>query len=297
VTADYEAIRVHQHAIQQVIPLLEAIRSVAEIAFRRAEARLTPLACYASRIDAQLGELSRLPDGPISRTEDVHGGSVVTVISSERGLCGAFNQRLVRRVRTELGRRRSQGEDIALVCLGRQGQRLLEAAKEPIVHWSALPSFALPSYLDVEAAAIDILDLMEERSCGRLIVMHHTPLRRFQYQIAIRQLFPVETPAASTVRPATPVEVKPVEDLDNLFTHLVTERVLIDLYKAVIESAISEELARVAAMRLATDNARHLLSELTLDANRARQLAETNALLEIISGFQAASSGSDGNAS
>ena len=64
---------------------------------------------------------------------------------------------------------------------------------------------------------------------------------------------------------------------------------LIDLYQAVIESAISEELARVAAMRLATENARHLLDELTLEANRARQLSETNALLEIISGFRAAS--------
>jgi F-type H+-transporting ATPase subunit gamma len=285
-TADYEAIRAHQHGISQVIPPLEAIRSVAEIAFRRAEAHLPSLARYAASIDAQIAELEPLPfggDGGLARC------SVLVVISSERGLCGGFNQRLIERVRAELRRSRSDGEEVTLVCLGHRGQRLLEAAGEAIVHWTSLPSFSLASYVDIEKVAIEVLDLMEEQSCGRLVVMHNAPLRRFQYQVVSRQLFPVEVEAPSPPKRVRPIEVKPSADVDELFTHLITERVLIDLYKGVIESAISEELARVAAMRLATENARHLLDELTLEANRARQLSETNALLEIISGFRAAS--------
>jgi F-type H+-transporting ATPase subunit gamma len=290
-TAEYEEIRAHQHAIQQVVPLLEAMRSVAEIAFRRAEERLPPLARYATRIDAQLTDLSRPPNVPFGGSQGVTSGSVMVVISSERGLCGAFNQRLVARAQMELRRKRSAGEEVALVCLGRQGRRLLEAAGEPFVLWSPLASFALPTYPDVEKVAVSILDLMEELGYGRLFVMSNAPQRRFQYRVKSSQLFPVEPVAAVPTGAAIPPDVKPASDAEPLFTHLITERVLIDLYQAVIESAISEELARVAAMRLATDNARHLLEQLTMEANRARQASETNALLEIISGFQATSTG------
>lgn len=286
-TADYEAIRAHEHAIRQVVPLLEAMRSVAEIAFRRAESRLEPLARYAERIDAQLAELRAA--SVRSRDEGLPSRIALVVVSSERGLCGAFNQRLVRQVRGELRRRRGAGEEVDLLCLGSQGWRLLSAAHEPVAYWSAMPSFALPAYLDVEKAALEILDLMESRRCGRLVVIHNAPLRRFQYQVTSRQLFPVEAPAAASSSAVQRTDVKPARDAANLYTQLITERVLIDLYRAVIESAISEELARVAAMRLATDNAQHLLQELTLDANRARQVSETNALLEIVSGFEAAS--------
>jgi F-type H+-transporting ATPase subunit gamma len=286
VTADYEEIRAHQHGVQQVIPLLEAIRSVAEIAFRRAEERLPPLERYASSLDEGLAELSPLVEDEFGGAGQSPGRSLLAVISSERGLCGGFNQQVVNRVRGELGRRRAGGDETVLACLGSRGRMLLEAAHEPITYHAAMPSFALPAYVDVEKTAIDLLDLMEERQCSRLLVVHNAPRHRFQYEVVIRQLFPLEAATSASSATAAP-EVKPGEDVDALFTHLVTERVLIDLYRAVIESAISEELARVSAMRLATDNAEKLLDELTLDANRARQHSETNALLEIISGFRA----------
>ncbi len=287
-TADYDAIRSHQHAIQQVVPLLEAMRSIAEIDFRRAETRLPPLRRYAESIDGQLGALNQSRDGAYG-LDGVAGETALVVVSSERGLCGAFNAHLIGRVREELRRLRAAGDEVVLVCLGRQGRSLLLAAGEELAYESPMPTFALPAYLDVERVAIEVLDLMEERACGRLVVMYNRPAHQFQYEVTQRQLFPVEPGELPEDKAIRPVDVKPDSDADNLFEHLVTERVLIDLYEAVIESAISEELARVAAMRLATDNARKLLEELTLDANRARQISETNALLEIISGFDAAS--------
>jgi F-type H+-transporting ATPase subunit gamma len=294
VTADYEAIRAHQHAVQQVIPLLEAIRSVAEIAFRHAEERLPPLARYASRLDAELSELTPRAGERFKAMEGLSGHSLLVVVSSERGLCGAFNQRLVDRVLAELKGRRLAGQDTVLVCLGRQGKRLLDAAREPLAYWAPMPSFALLAYVDIERAAIAILDLMEHRRCARLVIMHAAPRHRFQYEIVIRQLLPLgQIPSVSVAGAAVAREVKPLSDFDDLLTRLVTEHVLIDLYQAVIESAISEELARVAAMRLAKDNAERLLDQLTGDANRARQISETNALLEIISGFRATTAQND----
>ncbi len=285
-TADYDAIRAHEHAIGQVVPLLAAMQSVAEIAFRRAEERLPPLARYAELLETQLSQFGGSTGA--SFFSDAAGPKTLQlVITSERGLCGAFNQHLVGSITADLRRRRAASEQIEVACLGRQGKRLFEAAKEPLVYWSGVPSLALPSYADIEKAALEILDLMESRHCGRLVVTHNAPRRRFQYEVTSSQLFPLDatqTPARHETPP-----VKPPEDVESLLTHLVTERVLIDLYEAVIQSAISEELARVAAMKLATDNARKLLEELTAEANHARQLSETSALLEIISGFEAAS--------
>ncbi len=286
-TADYDAIRAHEHAIAQVVPLLTAMQSVAEIAFRRAEERLPPLTRYAELLETQLSQFGG-STGASFFSDAAGPKTLLLVITSERGLCGAFNQHLVSRITADLRGRRAASEEIEVACLGRQGKRLFEAAKEPLVYWSGVPSLALPSYADIEKAALEILDLMDTRRCGRLVVTHNAPRRRFQYEVTSRQLFPLDATQTPADRSATP-PVKPPQDIERLLTHLVTERVLIDLYEAVIQSAISEELARVAAMKLATDNAQKLLEELTAEANHARQLSETSALLEIISGFEAAS--------
>ena len=290
-TADYEEIRTHEHAIAQVVPLLAAMRSVAEMAFRRAEERLSPLARYAELLDAQLAQLGASTEasffGNASRLK-----TLLIVITSERGLCGAFNEHLFRSVVSDLRRRRAASEEIEIACFGSQGKRLFEEVKEPLVYWSGMPSLAVPSYADIEKAALEILDLMESRRCGWLVVTHNAPRRRFQYEVVSSQLFPFVSVIPSVPGESPPV--KPAEDAEHLLTHLVTERVLIDLYRAVIQSAISEQLARVAAMKLATDNAQKVLAQLTAEANRARQLMETSALLEIMSGFEAASKREEG---
>ena len=206
---------------------------------------------------------------------------MLLVISSERGLCGAFNERLIERVRSDLARRRSAGAKVVLVCLGRRGAQLLQAAREDVTRSWPLPSFALSSYLDIERTVIELLNMMDDQGCDRLEVMHNRQLHRFQYEVESSRLFPLEP----TMHAGDAIEVRPTADTPALLTQLVTDE-SDHLYQAVIESAVAEELARVAAMRLAADNARHILEELTVEANRARQIAETNALLEILNGFQ-----------
>ena len=83
------------------------------------------------------------------------------------------------------------------------------------------------------------------------------------------------------------MSVKPATDVPALVTHLLTEHLLIGLYRAVIESVISEQLARIYTMRLAVEHAEKLLETLTLDYNLARRHAETNSLLEIVTGYEA----------
>ncbi len=133
--------------------------------------------------------------------------------------------------------------------------------------------------------ALRLLGAQEQVGSVSVTAIHNAPVKRWQYETTHRRLFP---PAADAQRPsAGATEVKPVGDAASLVVHLLTEYLLIELYRAVVESTISEQLARIATMHRAADNARRLLDELTRDYNLARHHAETNALLEILTGYQA----------
>jgi hypothetical protein len=91
-------------------------------------------------------------------------------------------------------------------------------------------------------------------------------------------------PAVSSPRAA--LAVMPPGDRPILLTHLMTEQVLVTLFRAVMESVISEQLARIYTMRLAADNARRLVDDLTAQCNLARRNAITSSLLEIVAGYE-----------
>jgi F-type H+-transporting ATPase subunit gamma len=206
-------------------------------------------------------------------------------VTAERGLCGPFNERLVTHGLQHARTLSAQGHTVRFLCLGSRGRRSLEAAQQTLLYAKPLPSLSVPTYVDIEEIALDLLDLLERKAFGRLLVVHNTPVRRFQYQATIRTLLPPALPVPQ--RPHERVVVKPERDLPTLLTHLLTEHLLVGLYQAVIESAMSEQLARVYTMRLATENARKLLDQLTLDYNLARSHAVTNSLLEIVAGYEA----------
>jgi F-type H+-transporting ATPase subunit gamma len=282
-----EALEAHRRGVARLIPILDAVRSIAELAWRRAERGFHPLEAYAARLDAAfahavarltreqraaLGPRGRLPVG-------------LLFVSSERGLCGAFNERLVEyglaRARTLTG----EGESVRYLCLGSRGRRLLQASGVPLLYAKALASLSVPAYVDVQEIALDLFDLMDRKAFGRLVVIHNAPTRRFQYAPILRPLLPPELPSRDG--PPDSTVVIPADDTAALVTHLMTEQALVDLFRSVIGSVISEQLARVYTMRLAADNARRLVDELTARCNLVRRSAITNSLLEIVAGYEA----------
>jgi F-type H+-transporting ATPase subunit gamma len=161
---------------------------------------------------------------------------------------------------------------------------MLHAAGHHVILDAPLASLAVPQYTDVERMTLDILDLIEQHQVSRLSVLSSAPVRGFQYAVNVRQLLPPVLDGLGGRRRS--LEVKPVGDMPKLLVHLISEYLLTELYRAAIESAVSEQLARVAAMRIASDNAHRLADELTLQYNQARQRAVTQSLLEIVSGYQ-----------
>jgi len=202
-------------------------------------------------------------------------------------LCGPFNDRLVTQGLQRLRSLTEQNQAIRILCLGSRGKRLLEAAGHSLLYVKPLPSLAIPSYVEIEGVALDLLELVEQKKFGRLVVVHNAPVQRFQYGVTLRDLLPLAIAAPQRQHKPKRIAVKPARDAPTLVTHLLTEYLLVELYQAVIESAISEQLARMYTMRLATENANKLLEKLTLEYNLARSQAVTQELLEIVAGYDA----------
>jgi len=278
-----------QRAIEKTIPLLEAIGGVAEIALHHASGRVTPAEAYANAARGLLSSVVATIDAEAraalwpTRTPD---SVAVVVISSERGLCGPFNARVIRAAGRTLRGHESAGTGTDLICLGEKARRLLTERGREIAYSRSLPSLTLPTYVDIERIALDILDLARTRGYGHIEVVRHVPGERLGSSVVTSRLWP---PSAQTAgQGAARLDVKPLTDAPALIAHLLAEDLLMGLYEAVVESFMSEQQARVVAMRLAKDNAQRIVDQLTWEYRAARQNEVTSSLLEVLSGYEAA---------
>ncbi len=286
-----EELQTHRDAIAGLVPFLDSIRSIAEIAWRRAEGRAAPLRAYRRQIDAVLeSALAGLPPDkrasmlgwPSQRTGPAT--TAVLFVTSERGLCGPFTERLIERGLDRVRNREAAGERVDLLVLGRQGERRLAAGGRTVTYAHNLPSLSVASYRQVEAIALDLLELAEQRGLRQITAFWNTPIGRFESELAGAVILPPEIPAPK--QDSRRSLVKPQADVRPLLTQVLTERFLLGLYEVVLDSALSEQLARVYAMRLAADNAKKLLDQLTNDYNVAARYAVTSSLLETLTGYE-----------
>jgi F-type H+-transporting ATPase subunit gamma len=287
------AIAAHERGVERLIPLLSSIQSVAEIGWRRAHARFQPLHEYGARLQtllAQLlGALEAAQREALARQWAGGQSTGLLVIGSERGLCGAFNERLVSRAVRDADQLLGEGRKVTLLCLGTRARRALDQAGRSAAYFKPLPSLSVPSYADIESVTLDLLGMLEQGTFAQLVVLHNAPTQRFQYGAVRTVLGPPPVPPT----PVTGVRselmaVEPAEDVEQLVAHLVTESVLLRVYEAVLASVVSEQLARMYAMRLAVERAKDLLARLRLQHNVAWRQQVTTSLLETISGYEAA---------
>jgi len=283
-----EALEAHRRGLSRLVPILEAVRSIAELAWRDAQRGFPPLEAYAERVrmafESLAATLTRDERAALAPRDRLPVG--LLFIGSERGLCGPFNERLVAHgLRHALGLMEA-GTAIRYLCLGRRGARVLEAAGVTLLYTRGLTSLSIPAYVDIQEIAMDLLDLTGSGAFGQLLTVHNALAGRFEYAPTVRSLLPPPLPPARC-SPARSVVI-PAGDTPVLLTHLMTEHVLVDLFRRVRESAISEQLARIYTMRLAADNARRLVDDLAARCALVRRNAITDSLLETVAGYEAA---------
>jgi F-type H+-transporting ATPase subunit gamma len=209
----------------------------------------------------------------------------IVVITSDRGLAGAFNSNVVKAAEALIAERGHEFETIGLTLLGKKGSDSLTRRRADQV------TFASPinGDVDYQQAADVARELSRRYIAGELdeVVLVYSEFISTMTQTPKRsQLLPFTPPASDDgTAEAAAYEIEP--DPEALLAALVPKAVEIEVFRALLENQAGEHAARMTAMESATKNTEELIEGLTLQYNRARQAAITGELVEIVTGAQA----------
>jgi F-type H+-transporting ATPase subunit gamma len=273
-------------SVRKTQQITRAMRMVSGAKLRRAQDAITAARPYAVRMRATLSEVARAQqelEHPLLQPRDHVRKLELIVVTSERGLCGAFNSNIVKHTESMLAAREAETHEIAITTAGRKARDYFSrrrpqnlAADYPQEGWV------------VYGQAVDIAKRVSERYVAGEVDEVDLVYSEFVSVMTQRprdvRLLPF-SPDAEEGEQALPYEIEP--DAAKLLGVLVPKAIEVEVYRALLENQAGEHAARMTAMEAATRNTEELIESLTLQFNRARQAAITKELVEIVSGAEA----------
>ncbi|MBL6771610.1 MAG: F0F1 ATP synthase subunit gamma [Alphaproteobacteria bacterium] len=281
-------------SVKNTRKITSAMKMVAAAKLRRAQEQAEASRPYAERMERMLSDLaarssSDLPLLAGTGQSDTH---MIILGTADRGLCGGFNANLVKEARRMIRELQAAGKQVKLYCIGKKGaQALKREFGDLIVKQVADLDKPALSYDKASAIADDILTMFDDGAFDAATLIYA------EFQSAISQIvtrqqlvpFAVEAEADAGAEAAedddSAYEFEPSEDV--ILAELLPRNVGVQVFKALLENAASEQGARMTAMDNATRNAGEMINQLTLLYNRSRQAAITKELIEIVSGAEA----------
>ena len=274
--------------------ITKAFELVASARLRRAESRIDAMRPYADRmlelmgITAQAAGSVRLP--LLERRENVSSVALLP-ITADRGLAGAFNAQVLRRAFALERELRRDGVEVKWLASGRRGRSTLTFRRYELIQaWQGFSE--RPEYADAQAIAQRASELYANQEVDRVVVIYNRYKSPLVQLVTVQDLLPIPEKVIersegeaerADLRSDFIYEPEPEQILERLLPVYVET----ELYRALLESAASEQGARMTAMRNASKNAGELISNLTLAMNRARQAEITQEILEVVAGADA----------
>jgi F-type H+-transporting ATPase subunit gamma len=276
--------------------LTRAMELVASARLRRAQMRIEALRPYADRMLELMAGVSqaagavRLP--LLERRENVEHVAIVPV-TGDRGLAGAFNAQVLRRSFALMREVRAAGQEAVFYPSGKKGGSTLRFRRLEIGQaWSGFSD--RPQYRDAQAMAHALADAYTNGDVDRVVIVYNAFVSPLVQRVTVRDVLPIPQDVLEGTEdeddqiggsPDFIYEPEPEEILARLLPVYVET----EIYRALLESAASEQGARMTAMRNASKSAGELIDSLTLAMNRARQAEITQEILEVVAGADALS--------
>ncbi|GAB3986352.1 ATP synthase F1 subunit gamma [Spirosoma daeguense] len=288
--ANLKEVRARITSIISTQQITKAMKMVSAAKLRRAQDNITQLRPYAQKLSQMLGTVSAgaetASESPYKQARTIDHVLII-VVTSDRGLCGAFNTNAVKGALTLIDEKyasQARSGNVEIMAIGKKGGEAL-ARRGMKVNTNFVDTFSSLSFASVRAAAEKAMEGYAE---GRYDVVEvvYNEFRNAAVQIVrTEQMLPIV--AAETTGSSNSVNYLFEPSEEEIVTELIPKTIKIQLYKAVLDSNAAEHGARMTAMDKATDNAGELLKELRLVYNRTRQAAITTEILEIVGGAEA----------
>jgi F-type H+-transporting ATPase subunit gamma len=282
-------------SVQSTRKITSAMKMVAASKLRRAQEQAEASGPYAERMGRMLSSLAAnvqdSGNGPKLMTgtgaDQVH---LLVVISSDRGLCGAFNGSIVREAKRQIVRLQAEGKTVKLLTVGRKGRDQLkrEFASLIVESYEDVGRRRL-GFSDADMVATKVLSMFDAGEFDVCSVIFNKFKSAISQVVTVQQLIPfaVATEAAEAAGAEAKAMYEFEPDEEQILAELLPRNLSIQIYRALLESAASEQGARMTAMDNATRNAGDMINKLTITYNRTRQAYITKELIEIISGAEA----------
>jgi F-type H+-transporting ATPase subunit gamma len=283
-------------SVKSTRKITSAMKMVAASKLRRAQENAEAGRPYAERMARLLESLCRnlvVTEGTSRLIAGTGSDKVVllVVMTSDRGLCGAFNGSVVREARRTLRQIESEGKQVKLLCVGRKGRDLLrrDNAKKIVASFEDIGRRRL-SFNDADMVTDKITAMFDAGEFDVCRLVFNKFKSAISQIVTVKQLIPLALDGANAANENS-TEAQAVyefePDEEEILAKLLPRNLAVQIYGALLESSAGEQGARMTAMDNATRNAGDMINRLTLNYNRSRQAYITKELIEIISGAEA----------
>jgi len=278
------------NAVKSTRQITKAMKMVAAAKLRKAQMRMLQMRPYAERMNEVLRSLADTPDGEIHPLLAFRPrrGIELMVITSDRGLCGAFNSNILRAASQLIQEKRGQGFDrITISVVGKKARDYFKRRNIEVRRaWTGLSGSL--TYSDAQEIAKDIIDSYLEHVMDEVIILYNRFKTVMTQEVTSFRLLPYTLPESHEEKSETVSSAYIFEpSRQEIYNQLLPKNIEIQIYSALLESQASEEAARMTAMENATKNADDMIENLTLQFNKARQASITKELMDIVGGVEA----------
>lgn len=286
--ANLKAIRKRIGSVKNTQKITRAMKMVAAARLRRAQQAITELRPYAQKTLEVLSSVAARSTGddvvhPLLVRREVKNVMLV-VLTSDRGLAGAFNTNINKAALAFLKELEAEGKTVSVAVIGRKGKEYFARRNITIRH-TFTGVFENLSVAKATEIGMDLAAEYERTDLDAIYLCYNEFKSALTQKVTIEALLPIAPQPVAETETAVDFIYEP--DKATLLDHLLPMYAEVEVYRALLESVASEHGARMTAMDNATNNASELVGKLTLIYNRARQAAITKELMEIIGGAEA----------
>jgi F-type H+-transporting ATPase subunit gamma len=287
-------------SVKNIQKITRAMEMVAAARLRRAEQRIEALRPYADAIGRMTRQAARAAGAeanrfPLLKPHETEANVGLLLVTGDRGLAGGFNSQVIRagvRFGAEIA---EQSRTPVWYATGRRGVSSLTFRGNELT--GAYTGFAdKPAYADARSIADDLMQAYVDGKLDRVDIVYNAYVSPLTQKVTREALLPLthtpldeeeggaQTGSSSADSPPSSVEYEP--DPGEILKRLVPDFVEISIYRALVESAAGFFGAQMTAMRSASDNAGEIITEYTLQMNRARQAEITQEIMEVVAGAE-----------
>ncbi|HWW41063.1 MULTISPECIES: ATP synthase F1 subunit gamma [Pedobacter] len=288
--ANLKEVRIRISSVQSTQQITKAMKMVSAAKLKRATNAIIQLRPYATKLKEILGNLSASLEGSSSPfiQEREPNKVLIVVVSSNRGLAGAFNMNVIKATNNLIAEKYSEqykNGNVSIVAIGKKSQDFYEKRGYNVIGNNNDVYSAL-TFENVTKITDSIMNGFKKGEYDRVEVIYNRFKNAAVQFVTTEQLLPLPKADTTEVK-ASNVDYILEPSQEEIVAQLIPKSIKIQLYKAVLDSHASEHGARMTSMDKATENAGDLLKALKLSYNQARQAAITTELTEIVSGAAA----------